>query len=184
MLDYMLARATEPRASAIVLLQHAIDSIAGTFYTQVLFADFELQAHRLVEQDQPITAEIAERRSTRRCSRDYYGDVARRGRPCRASRGRASRTSSARRTTSISTRPASRRPRGSMQEICAATGRDAARRRVERYLDAAARGRQRLSDEAAGARRRRSQPARYRPRGRQRSSTMLVTRLEAELGRS
>ncbi|MGE0447867.1 MAG: M3 family metallopeptidase, partial [Vicinamibacterales bacterium] len=42
----------------IVLLQHAIDSIAGTFFTQVLFADFELQAHRLVEQDQPVTADV------------------------------------------------------------------------------------------------------------------------------
>jgi hypothetical protein len=34
-----------------MLLQHAIDSIAGTFYTQVMFADFELQAHRLVERE-------------------------------------------------------------------------------------------------------------------------------------
>ncbi len=55
-LDYMLARATDDR-ERIVLLQHAIDGIVGTFYTQVLFADFELQAHRLAEQGQPITAE-------------------------------------------------------------------------------------------------------------------------------
>jgi oligoendopeptidase F len=55
-LDYMLARATDPREK-IVLLQHAIDGIVGTFYTQVLFADYELQAHRLVEQGQPVTAE-------------------------------------------------------------------------------------------------------------------------------
>src|SRR5262249_42793357 len=41
----------------IVLLQHAIDGIVGTFYTQVLFADYELQAHRLVEAGQPITAD-------------------------------------------------------------------------------------------------------------------------------
>jgi hypothetical protein len=54
-------RAPPPRGAGIVLLQHAIDSIAGTFYTQVLFADFELQAHRLVEQDQPVTADVAER---------------------------------------------------------------------------------------------------------------------------
>ena len=56
-LDFMLARATS-REERIVLLQHAIDSIAGTFFTQVLFADFELQAHRAVEQDQPVTAEV------------------------------------------------------------------------------------------------------------------------------
>ena len=46
-LDLMLQRATG-REERAVLLQHAIDSIASTFYTQVMFADFELQAHRLV----------------------------------------------------------------------------------------------------------------------------------------
>jgi oligoendopeptidase F len=53
-LDLMLERA-ESREQRAVLLQHAVDSIASTFYTQVMFADFELQAHRLVEQDQPVT---------------------------------------------------------------------------------------------------------------------------------
>jgi len=55
-LDLMLERARS-REERIVLLQHAIDSIASTFYTQVMFADYELQAHRLVENDQPVTAE-------------------------------------------------------------------------------------------------------------------------------
>jgi oligoendopeptidase F len=40
-----------------VLLQHAIDGIVSTFYTQVMFADYELQAHRLVEEGRPVTAE-------------------------------------------------------------------------------------------------------------------------------
>ena len=57
LLDYMLERATT-REERIVLLQHAIDNITGTFYNQVLFADFELEAHRLVEGDQPITSEV------------------------------------------------------------------------------------------------------------------------------
>jgi oligoendopeptidase F len=72
-LDLMLERADSATQRA-VLLQHAIDSITSTFYTQVMFADFELQAHRLVEQDQPITAEVL---STiyARLLRDYYGDV-------------------------------------------------------------------------------------------------------------
>jgi oligoendopeptidase F len=52
----MLERARS-REERVVLLQHAIDSIASTFYTQVMFADYELQAHRLVEHDQPVTAE-------------------------------------------------------------------------------------------------------------------------------
>jgi oligoendopeptidase F len=55
-LDYMLEHAKDQR-ERIVLLQHAIDGIVGTFYTQVMFADFELQAHRLVEEGRPVTAE-------------------------------------------------------------------------------------------------------------------------------
>src|SRR3954452_12926857 len=55
-LDHMLKQATDDR-ERIVLLQHAIDGIVGTFYTQVLFADFELQAHRLVEEGRPVTAD-------------------------------------------------------------------------------------------------------------------------------
>jgi oligoendopeptidase F len=55
-LDYMLGQATDDR-ERIVLLQHAIDGIVGTFYTQVLFADYELQAHRLVEEGRPVTAD-------------------------------------------------------------------------------------------------------------------------------
>jgi len=55
-LDHMLARATDDR-ERIVLLQHAIDGIVGTFYTQVLFADYELQAHRLVEEGRPVTSD-------------------------------------------------------------------------------------------------------------------------------
>jgi oligoendopeptidase F len=72
-LDFMLERADTDNQRA-VLLQHAIDSIASTFYTQVMFADFELQAHRMVEQDQPITAEVL---STIYSGllREYYGDV-------------------------------------------------------------------------------------------------------------
>jgi oligoendopeptidase F len=72
LLDYLLARSTDP-AERVVLLQHAIDNIAGTFYTQVLFADYELRAHRLAEQDQPITAEILTT-MYRQLLTDYYGD--------------------------------------------------------------------------------------------------------------
>jgi oligoendopeptidase F len=73
LLEYMLARSTDP-IERIVLLQHAIDNITGTFYTQVLFADYELRAHRLVEQDQPITAEVLTETYTQ-LLKDYYGDA-------------------------------------------------------------------------------------------------------------
>jgi len=73
LLEYMLAHSTDP-IERIVLLQHAIDNITGTFYTQVLFADYELRAHRLAEQDQPITAEILTETYTQ-LLKDYYGDA-------------------------------------------------------------------------------------------------------------
>jgi oligoendopeptidase F len=72
LLEHMLERSTDP-IERIVLLQHAIDNITGTFYTQVLFADYELRAHRLVEQDQPMTAEGLTELYTQ-LLRDYYGD--------------------------------------------------------------------------------------------------------------
>jgi oligoendopeptidase F len=73
LLEYMLAHSTDP-VERIVLLQHAIDNITGTFYTQVLFADYELRAHRLIEQDQPMTAEILTE-MYRQLLKDYYGDA-------------------------------------------------------------------------------------------------------------
>jgi oligoendopeptidase F len=73
LLEYLLARSTDP-AERIVLLQHAIDNIAGTFYTQVMFADYELRAHRLTERDQPITSDILTG-IYRSLLTDYYGDA-------------------------------------------------------------------------------------------------------------
>jgi oligoendopeptidase F len=72
-LDFMLERARS-REERAVLLQHAIGSIANTVYTQVMFADFELQAHRLVEQDQPVTSDVLNEIYAG-LLREYYGDV-------------------------------------------------------------------------------------------------------------
>ncbi len=72
-LDLMLERAST-RDERIVLLQHAINEITSTFYTQVLFADFELQAHRLVEQDQPVTADVLNAIYSK-LLKEYYADV-------------------------------------------------------------------------------------------------------------
>jgi oligoendopeptidase F len=73
LLDYMLER-VKTREERIVLLQHAIDGIVGTFYNQVLFADFELQAHALVEQDQPVTSEGLSAIYSRLLD-EYWGDA-------------------------------------------------------------------------------------------------------------
>jgi oligoendopeptidase F len=73
LLDHLLDRTTD-RDERIVLLQHAIDNITGTFYTQVLFADFELAAHERVERDEPITAEALNELYLERFTA-YYGDA-------------------------------------------------------------------------------------------------------------
>jgi oligoendopeptidase F len=73
LLDYLLERSRDPR-ERIVLLQHAIESMAGTFYAQALFADYELRVHRLVEQDQPVTADVLSELYGGLLV-DYYADV-------------------------------------------------------------------------------------------------------------
>jgi oligoendopeptidase F len=72
-LDFMLSRTTDER-ERIVLLQHAIDDMVGTFYTQVLFADYELQAHRLVEEGKPVTADALSEIYVD-LVKAYYGDA-------------------------------------------------------------------------------------------------------------
>ena len=73
MLKKLLETTTDPK-ERFVLVQHAVDNIVGTFYTQVLFANFELEAHRLAEQGQPITAD-ALKEIYSRLLHDYYGDA-------------------------------------------------------------------------------------------------------------
>lgn len=73
MLKQLLASITDPK-ERFVLIQHAVDNIVGTFYTQVLFADFELEAHRLAERGEPITADVL-KDIYGRLLHDYYGDA-------------------------------------------------------------------------------------------------------------
>jgi oligoendopeptidase F len=56
-LDLLLEKESDA-ARRVALLQHAIDDIAAGFYRQAMFADFELHAHREVENGRPITAEV------------------------------------------------------------------------------------------------------------------------------
>ena len=73
LLEQWLAEATE-RDERIVLLQHAIDNITSTFYTQVMFADFELrdtQARRARRAGDVRRAE----RAVRERFDAYYGDA-------------------------------------------------------------------------------------------------------------
>jgi len=58
----------------VVLLSLAIDNIAGTFYTQAMFADYELQVHALAESGKPITADILNS-IYHQLLQDFYGDA-------------------------------------------------------------------------------------------------------------
>jgi len=73
LLEQLLAKTTDPK-ERFLLLQHAVDEIVGTFYTQVLFADFELQAHKLAEKGEPVTSEVLSD-IYMKLLRDYYGDA-------------------------------------------------------------------------------------------------------------
>jgi oligoendopeptidase F len=72
LLDYLLKRTKDPK-ERITLLEQAIKGITGTFYFQVLLADFELQVHRLVEQGKPITAKVLNTIMDK-LFKAYYGD--------------------------------------------------------------------------------------------------------------
>ncbi|PKL00714.1 MAG: oligoendopeptidase F [Tenericutes bacterium HGW-Tenericutes-1] len=58
LLDYIIKNSNASKNDKIALLQRAIDDIMSTFYRQTLFALYELEAHKLMENNQPITADI------------------------------------------------------------------------------------------------------------------------------
>lgn len=58
LLDYFLKQSDVTDDEKIVVLQKAIDNIVGTFYRQTLFAEYELEAHKLIESNQPINHEV------------------------------------------------------------------------------------------------------------------------------
>jgi len=72
LLDYMLSKTKDP-LERVVMINHAIDGLVGTFIVQTMWADFELQMHRLVEQGQPITADVIADTYTN-LVKGYYGE--------------------------------------------------------------------------------------------------------------
>ncbi|MCM3584305.1 oligoendopeptidase F [Mesobacillus maritimus] len=55
------------------LLNHWIDQFKGTFFTQVMFAEFELKTHELAEQGQPLNVEVFNQ-IYENLFREYNGD--------------------------------------------------------------------------------------------------------------
>jgi oligoendopeptidase F len=56
LVDHLLKTTSDPRRR-LYLLNHWIDQIRGTFYTQVMFAEFEWEIHRRAEAGEPLTHE-------------------------------------------------------------------------------------------------------------------------------
>ena len=73
LLEHLLKQSSDPK-ERFLLLQHSVQAIVNTFYTQVMFADFELQAHRLVEKGQPVTTEVLNTIYAG-LMKTYYGDA-------------------------------------------------------------------------------------------------------------
>jgi len=73
LLDHLMKNTQDP-SERIELLTQAIDNIAGTFYVQTMFADYEWQVHHMVEKGDPVTAEALES-IFKELFAKYYGDV-------------------------------------------------------------------------------------------------------------
>lgn len=72
LLDHML-KTTDDRKERIALLEQAIGNIVGTYYIQVLFADYEYQAHKMVEDGKPVTPELLDA-LMEKLFKEYFGD--------------------------------------------------------------------------------------------------------------
>lgn len=57
MLDYMIKNSEDPKEK-IALLEQALGNIVGTFYIQTLFANYEYQAHKLIEEGKAVTPDV------------------------------------------------------------------------------------------------------------------------------
>ena len=73
LLDYMFEKSTDS-LEKIALLEQEIGNIIGTFYTQVLFADFEYRAHKMAEEGEPITTKTLSQ-LVEKIYDEYYGDA-------------------------------------------------------------------------------------------------------------
>ncbi len=71
LIHHMLNKA-KTREEKLYLLNHYIEMIMGTFYTQIMFSEFEYQIHQVVEQGGALSAENM-RKMYRDIYQKYYG---------------------------------------------------------------------------------------------------------------
>ena len=77
LLDYLMKSSSLNKDEKIMLLQKQIDEIMSTFYRQTLFAHYELEVSKLIENDQPINHEVLSNIMIK-LYKQYYGmDISR-----------------------------------------------------------------------------------------------------------
>ena len=72
LLDHMLKISTD-KNERIALIEEAIGNIVGTYYLQSLFANYEYEAYKLVENGTPITADTLDKIMDR-LFKEYFGE--------------------------------------------------------------------------------------------------------------
>ena len=73
LLDYMLETTTDP-VERIALIEQALGNIVGTYYIQTLFADYEYQASKLIEEGKAVTPEVLDE-IMENLFKAYFGDT-------------------------------------------------------------------------------------------------------------
>lgn len=72
LLDYMLKNSSD-KNERIALIEEAIGNIVGTYYMQSLFANYEYEAYKLIENGEPITADTLDE-IMNKLFKDFFGD--------------------------------------------------------------------------------------------------------------
>lgn len=72
LINYLLNNEKDPEMKKH-LLNHFIDQFKGTFFTQVMFAEFEKKTHEMAEKGQPLNVEVFNR-TYEQLFREYNGD--------------------------------------------------------------------------------------------------------------
>ena len=73
LLDYMIKNSNDP-IEKIALIEQALGNIVGTFYIQTLFANYEYQAHKLIEEGKAVTPDVL-RGIMDNLFKEYFGDT-------------------------------------------------------------------------------------------------------------
>ena len=72
LINYLLDNEKDPKMKKH-LLNHFIDQFKGTFFTQVMFAEFEKKTHEMAEMGQPLNVEVFNQ-IYEKLFREYHGD--------------------------------------------------------------------------------------------------------------